>query len=130
MDFVGLMVEGDARDRPSLVVREAAYASEFALKTLLLRAGYSDEWNRQHIGLDLTRGLGEAQANGMPPPSPELARLIPPLSRYHRQGRTPDQARAVLAVMPPAEIVETVATLLDAVGRITGYTGLPGERDA
>jgi hypothetical protein len=43
VDFVGMMVEAHVRDRPSLVVREAAYATEFALKTLLLRAGYSDD---------------------------------------------------------------------------------------
>ena len=130
VDFVGLMVEGHVCDRPSLVVREAAFATEFALKAILLRAGYSDDWNCQHIGLDLERGLEEAQANGMPPPSPELVRLIAPLSRYHNEGRTPDQALAVLAIMPCAEIVETVATLLDAGGRVTGYTGLPGEMDA
>jgi hypothetical protein len=40
------------------------------------------------------------------------------------------QARDVLATMLPAEIVETVATLLAEIGRTTGYTGLPGEGDA
>jgi hypothetical protein len=130
LDFTELMMEGHARERPSLVVREAAYAAEFALKAILLRAGHSDDWNRQHIGLDLLRALIEAQASGLPPSSPELIGLIDPLSRYHKGGRTPGQARDVLAVMPPAQIVTTIAVLLETVGDMTGYTGLPGEMDA
>jgi hypothetical protein len=129
VDFVAMMVEGHARERPSVVVREAAYAAEFALKALLLRAGYSDDWNRTHIGIDLEAAWREAQANGMPPPAPELAALLPALSHYHRSGRTFGQA-GVLVVMPSAQIVETVAALVDTVGRITGYAGLPGETGA
>jgi hypothetical protein len=129
VDFVAMMAEGHALERTSLVVREAAYATEFALKGLLLRAGYSDDWNRAHIGLDLEAAWREAQANGMPPPLPELAALLPALSHYHRSGRTFGQAN-VLVVMPSAQIVETVSALVDTVGRITGYAGLPGETGA
>jgi hypothetical protein len=127
VDRVGMMVEAHARDRPSQVVNAAAYATEFALKILLLRAGYSDDWNRDHIGVDLERALEEAQVIGLPPPSEELARLIPPLSRYRCEGRTPEHADAALEIMPPAEVVETVATLLADIGRMTGFAGLPGE---
>jgi hypothetical protein len=127
VDHVGMMVESHARDRPSNIVQEAGYAIEFALKALLLHAGYSDDWNRRFIGLDLKSALPQARANGFPPPSEELERLIPALSDYHRGGRRPDQARAVLAALPPAEIVETVATLVADVGTVTGYASLPGE---
>ena len=127
VDHVGMMVEAHARDRPAQVVRTAAYATEFALKALLLHAGYSDAWNRSHIRLDLEGALTHARANGLEPPSDELERLITPLSDYHRGGRRPDQAQAVLAALPPAEIVETAATLVADVGAITCYAGLPGE---
>ncbi|KEZ16877.1 hypothetical protein [Sphingobium yanoikuyae] len=127
VDHVGMMVEAHARDRPAQVVRTAAYATEFALKALLLHAGYSDDWNRSHIRLDLEGALTHARANGLEPPSDELERLITPLSDYHRGGRRPDQAQAVLAALPPAEIVETAATLVADVGAITCYAGLPGE---
>jgi DNA-directed RNA polymerase specialized sigma24 family protein len=127
VDHVGMMVEAHARDRASEVVQEAAYATEFALKALLLHAGYCDDWNRRHIGLDLETALKHARANGLGPPSEELERLITPLSDYHRGGRQPDQAQAVLVALPSAEIVETAATLVAEVGTITSYAGLPGE---
>ncbi|CAM5508423.1 DNA-directed RNA polymerase specialized sigma24 family protein OS=Sphingobium scionense OX=1404341 GN=GGQ90_001851 PE=4 SV=1 [Sphingobium scionense] len=127
VDHVGMMVEAHARDLSSKIVQAAAYATEFALKALLLHAGYCDDWNRRHIGLDLEGALRHARANGLAPPSDELERLITPLSDYHRGGRRPDQARAVLMALPPAEIIETVATLVADVGTITGYTDLPGE---
>jgi len=122
-----MMVEAHARDRAGKVVHEAACATEFALKALLLHAGYSDDWNRRFIGLDLKSALTHARAKDLPPPSEELERLIPPLSDYHRGGRTPDKARVVLAALPPAEVVETAATLVAGVGTVTGYIGLPGE---
>ncbi|ODU67253.1 hypothetical protein [Sphingobium sp. B2] len=127
VDHVGMMVEAHARDRASKVVQEAAYATEFALKALLLHAGYGDDRNRRHIGLDLEAALKHACANGLGPPSAELERLITPLSDYHHGGRQPDQAEAVLVALPPAEIVETAATLVADVGTITGYAGLPGK---
>jgi hypothetical protein len=127
VDHVGMMVEAHARDLSSKIVQAAAYAMEFALKALLLHAGYCDDWNRRHIGLDLEGALRHARANGLAPSSDELERLITPLSDYHRGGRRPDQARAVLIALPPAEIVETVATLVADVGTITGYADLPGE---
>ena len=127
VDHVGMMVEAHARDRAGKVVHKAACATEFALKALLLHAGYSDDWNRRFIGLDLGSALTHARANGLPPPSEELERLITPLSDYHRGGRRPDQARVVLATLPPAQIVETAATLVADIGTVTGYAGLPGE---
>lgn len=127
VDHVGMMVEAHARDRAGKIVQEAAYATEFALKALLLHVGYSEDWNRRFIGLDLEGTMRHARANGLEPPSDELERLITPLSDYHRGGRTPDQARAVLTALPPAEIFETAATLVADVGTITGYAGLLGE---
>jgi hypothetical protein len=115
---------------PSIIVNSAAYAVEFALKSLLLRSGYSDDWNRLRIGLDLNRALAHAMGSGLPPQPPDVSRLLVPLSRYHMEGRTPPLARKVLAIMPPAQIAATIKGLMDAVGTMTGYHGLPAEEDA
>jgi len=115
---------------PSIVVHSSAYATEFALKSLLLRAGYADDWNRRHIGLNLNRAMAHAIGCGLPPQPPEVSRLLAPLSRYHTDGRTPALVRKVLAVMQPTEIAATIRGLIDAVGAVTGYQGLPAEGDA
>ncbi|WP_103094711.1 hypothetical protein [Novosphingobium guangzhouense] len=110
-----------------VLVRHAAYATEFGLKTILLKAGYHDHLIRRQIGLDLEHALLDALRNGLPEPSPDLMRLIGPLSRYHSQGRTPELARAVGAAVPPDEIVGTVCALIRSVGLVTGYEGLPAD---
>jgi hypothetical protein len=114
---------------PSIVVNGAAYAAEFALKSLLLRAGYADDWNRRHIGLNLNRALAHAIGCGLPQ-LPGVIRLLAPLSRYHTDGRTPALVRKVLVIMQPVEIAATIRGLIDAVGAVTGYHGLPVEDEA
>lgn len=114
---------------PSIVVNSAAYAVEFALKSFLLRTGYADDWNRLHIGLNLNRALAHAVGSGLPPQPPDVSRLLIPLSRYHVEGRAPALARKVLAIMQPAEIAATIDGLIEAVGAMTGYHGLPAEED-
>lgn len=121
----------DADGAPGLiVVSGAAHAAEFALKSYLLRKGASDEWNRRSIGLDIEKALACAAAEGLSDIRPTMARLAGPLARFHMNGRTSALAREVEAAMPLPAIVENIRTLLDAVGRATGYRGLPAEEDA
>jgi len=115
---------------PSIVVHGAAYAAEFALKSFLLRAGYADDWNRRHIGLNLNRALAHAIGCGLPAQPPDVSRLLAPLSPYHMEGRAPALARKVLAIMQPTEIAATIHGLIDAVGTATGYACLPAEEGA
>jgi hypothetical protein len=125
--YAEMMMEADARERSSVVVNQGAYAAEFALKSVLLHAGYSDDWNRQRIGLDIEAAFAHATGCGLPTQLPDLTGLIAPLARYHRGGRTAAGMRDVLAAMPSSRIAPAIRGLLDAVGVMTGYAGLPGE---
>lgn len=125
VSFAETMAE--ALRRPFIVVHQAAYAAEFALKAVLLWAGCSDDWNRTVIGLDIGAALHAALTCGLPTQPPEIEWLIAPLTRFHRDGRTPALARDVLEVRSAAEIVATIRGLLNAVGQVTGYRGLQGE---
>lgn len=121
------MTHAAERDRPFMVVNQAAYAAEFALKSVLLRAGYSDDWNRTHIGLDTDLALREALACGLPSQPPEVECLIERLARYHEGRRTHDEADGALAVMPAPGIVKAIRGLFHSVGQMTGYYSLPAE---
>jgi HEPN domain-containing protein len=127
LHFLETAKETLLKDRLDVLVHHAAYATEFGLKAILLKAGYDDHSIRWQIGLDLEHALLDAVGNGLREPSPDLMRLIVPLSRYHSQGRTPEQARVVEAAMPPDEVVATVCALIRSVGSVTGYEGLPAD---
>lgn len=126
-DFEDVMIEAAEGGRPATVVYQAAYAAEFALKSLLLRAGYSDDWNRLNVGLDIGRALREALKCGLPAQPPDVEHLIERLTRYHDGGRTHEQAAEVLAAIPPSAIVQTIHGLIHTVGETTGYNGVVRE---
>lgn len=111
-------------------INDAAYAVEFALKSYLLHVGFADDWNRINIGLDLEKALSYANDAGLGHAPSDLRRLVGPLGRYHGGGRRLALAKQVEAAVSQREMGATVRHLLDHVGEVTGYAGLPVEADA
>jgi hypothetical protein len=73
-----------ARDRfPRQAAQSLAIAIELALKSYLLHQGFSDDWNRVHIGHDLCRALSYAQRAGLHDIPPGLHALTDLLSPYY-----------------------------------------------
>ena len=114
----------------TIVVLFAAYTAEFALKAFLLHSGYADDWNRSHIGLDIGKALNEAVGAGLPGAGFDVPAFLDPLTRFHRDGRTPPLHEDVLAAATLPAIITAIGQLLDAVSEATGYHGLPAEGGA
>lgn len=127
VSYASMMALSFEAERLSAGIRYAAAATEFALKAVLLRDGYSDDWIRRHISLDVRKALAHALGCGLPSQPPDVQRLIGPLAHHHMNSHRPPPPNDVLAMMTPAEIARTIRGLCDAVGRTTGYHRLSGE---
>ena len=100
--------------------RQAAYslaiAIELSLKSYLLHRGFSDDWNRVHIGHDLRRALRCARRAGfddIPPNLPVITTLLSPYYLRHAfDGMTP----TTVALLDGLGAYATVQALHHAVG--------------
>ncbi|WP_146037289.1 hypothetical protein [Novosphingobium guangzhouense] len=117
LEFINLMNLNMVEQRPSQVIKNAAYALQFALKAALLYSGNAENWIERHIGRDLEAAMALAASFGMPPPTPEFAGVLPELSRYHAAGRNFGHAR-ILSVMTSRHICENVLSLIEVVGEM------------
>ncbi|WP_232494517.1 hypothetical protein [Novosphingobium kaempferiae] len=117
LEFINLMNLNMVEQRPSQVIKNAAYALQFALKAALLYSDSTENWIDRHLGRDLEAAMALASSFGMPPPTPEFAGILPELSRHHAAGRNFGQAR-ILSVMNSRQISENVLSIIEVVGQM------------
>jgi hypothetical protein len=99
---------------PGISFHCLAIATELSLKAYLLHRGVSDDWNRVHIGHDLSKALVCAKHVGflrVPRRLPDLAASLTPY--YVRHGFSRGLAKAVAPQLPQA--CNTVCGLLRGV---------------
>ncbi|MGC1301796.1 MAG: hypothetical protein WA840_05420 [Caulobacteraceae bacterium] len=104
-----------AQDRfPRQAAHFLAIAIELSLKSYLLHLGFSDAWNRVHIGHDLGKALWCARGAGfhaVPSRLPPIATHLGPYYLGHAFEEMEPEALAALGSNAP----EAVRTLHDAV---------------
>jgi hypothetical protein len=95
-----------------------AIAIELSLKSYLLHRGFNDDWNRIHLGHDLTKTLRcarDAGFRGVPRDLPAIAALLGPCYLRHAYRELSPTA---LTMVCGAAGHDAVRALHDRVGRV------------
>ncbi len=116
--FYDAALAGRARF-PRQAARFLAIAIELSLKSYLLHRDFSDDWNRVHLGHDLSKALSCAQSagfHGAPAGLPIVAAFLSPYyMRYAFQAVELES----LAALDAAHPYDAVGSLLDEVWAAT-----------
>jgi hypothetical protein len=103
---------------PQQAWRFLAIAIELGLKAYLLHRGISDDWNRIHIGHDLTKALKYARRAGLPAQPARMASLAAVLGPYYQTNTILRMPADVIASVDWAGACDTTGALLNAVDAI------------
>ncbi len=115
---------------PRLGLYFLAIATELGLKAYLLHRGVSDDWNRVHLGHDLSKTLRCASRAGLhhiPPSLPMLTAILGPYYMHHGLG---ELRRETVQELFWSGAGDTVDALLDQIRSIAGLDRLGDQPDA
>ena len=101
---------------PGQVAHSLAIAIELSLKSYLLHRGFSDDWNRVHIGHYLRRALRCARRAGFHDVPPNLPVVTAFLSPYYLRHAFDGMSPAAVALLHRLGAHTTVQALHHAVG--------------
>jgi hypothetical protein len=117
--FLG--IERGVVQNPSDLLYQTGIVLQLALSSHLFDVGFTDEWCRRHIGLNVARSLAYANASGFGFEVTEIDRLAAILSPYskHRFGQPCERAGHL--PFTPEQIRTLTRALLDHVHHVTGH---------
>jgi len=101
---------------PGQVAHSLAIAIELSLKSYLLHRGFSDDWNRVHIGHDLRGALRCARRAGLVDFPPNLPLITTLLSPFYLRHAFDDMSPGAVALLHRLGAHTTVQALHNAVG--------------
>jgi hypothetical protein len=105
---------------PEHALHFLAIAIELALKAYLLNRGVRDDWNRDHIGHDLSRALKCAQRAGFNAAPSDLAALAALLTPLYVRSVAWRAQPEVLTAKRLTDACDTTGDLLSAVDAAIG----------
>ncbi len=118
---------------PAQALQFLAIATELGLKAFLLHQGFSDHWNRVHLGHDLCKTLRCAWRAGfhdLPPSLPSLPMLTAILGPYYMHHGLGELRRETVQELFWSGAGDTVRALLDQVHSVVSLDRLGDRPDA
>ena len=105
---------------PQQAAHFLAISIELSLKSYLLCRGFSDDWNRRHIGHDLGKALTCVQRAGFQDVPSELPAIAALLSPYYVRHAFDGLSAARVAALHALDAYDVVQALQDRIGAAIG----------